>query len=271
MATGGVSAARLARLQSDVERLRVEYDSAATLQANLAEQVQAWLGDVALADPVLTLPEAPTRVDRPADAHPVLARLSAQQLASQARVVAARASAAVTLMPGAGLMTGPDMPIGFLVTVGLRWPGFGSGQARIDGQVASAQADGEALAADKQARARRIAAAMAQTWASLQELQARRDGVRHRVLPLAERAVQAAMPAVASGAGAAVELAEGAHRLVDVELQLLALDDAWLAARARWLWLRDGDPEAQAMPASGAMALPSAAVPEPTPGGMPGM
>ncbi len=270
MATGGVSAARLARLQAEVERLRVEQESVAHLTANLAEQVRLWLGDLPLADPVLTLPDAPTRTDR-ANEHPVLARLTAQQVAAQARASAARATSAMTLMPGAGLMTGPDMPIGILVTVGLRWPGFGSGQDRIDGVVAAALADGAALTAEKQARARRIAAAMAQQWASLQELQVRREGLRNRVLPLAERAVHAAMPAVASGTGAAVELAEAEHRLVDLELQLLTLDDAWLTARARWLWLRDGDPEGQAMPSAGAMALPSSAVPEPTPGGMPGM
>ena len=271
MATGGVSAARLARLQAEIERLRVEQESVAQLTANLAEQVQIWLGDTPLADPVLTLPDAPTRADRSVDQHPVLARLTAPQAAAHARVAAARAGSALTLMPGAGLMTGPDMPIGFLVTVGLRWPGFGSGQDRIDGQVNAALADGAALVAEKQSRTRRIAAAQAQAWATLQELKVRRDGLRHRVLPLAERAVHAGLPAVASGAGAAVELAEAEHRLVDLELQLLTLDDAWLAARARWFWLRDGDPEGQTMPSAGGVALPSASVPEPTPGGMPGM
>ncbi len=270
MATGGVSAARLARLQADVERLRVELDGVAQQQAGVAQQLQLWLGDTPLAAPVLTLPDAPTLAQGETE-HPVLARLTAQQLAAQARATAARAGSALTLMPGAGLMTGPDMPIGFLVTVGVRWPGFGAGQDRIDGQVDAAHAESAALAADKQARSRRIAAGLAQTWTAMRELHTRREGLRTRVLPLAERAVHAAMPAVASGTGAAVELAEAEHRLVDLELQLLALDDAWLAARARWLWLRDGDPEGQAMAPAGTMALPSAAVPEPSPGGMPGM
>ena len=216
------------------------------------------------------MPDAPTRVDHAGVEHPVLARIAAQQAAAQARVTAAKASSALTLMPGVGLMNGPDMPIGFLLTVGLRWPGFGSGRDRVDGQVVAAQSDAAALSADKQARSRRIAVALAQSWTAMQELQARRVGLRDRVLPLAERAVHAAMPAVASGTGAAVELAESEHRLVDLELQLVALDDAWLAARARWLWLRDGDPDAAAM-SSTAISLPNPAVPEPTPGGMPGM
>ena len=220
--------------KAEIERLRVEQESVAQLTANLAEQVQIWLGDTPLADPVLTLPDAPTRADRSVDQHPVLARLTAQQAAAHAR-------------------------------------GCGSGQDRIDGQVNAALADGAALVAEKQSRTRRIAAAQAQAWATLQELKVRRDGLRHRVLPLAERAVHAGLPAVASGAGAAVELAEAEHRLVDLELQLLTLDDAWLAARARWFWLRDGDPEGQTMPSAGGVALPSASVPEPTPGGMPGM
>ena len=271
MATGGVTAARLARLQTDVERLRVEQDALTHGIANLGKEVQLWLGDTPLSDPVLALPEAPTQLEQPDESHPVLARLTAQEVAAQARVTAANASSALTLMPGAGVMTGPDMPIGFLVTVGVRWPGFGKGRDRIAGQVESARADGEALVAEKRAKTRRIAVAMAQAWTAMEDVRLRRHGLHSRVLPLAERAVHAAMPAVASGTGAAVDLIEAEHRLVDLELQIVALDDAWLAARARWLWLRDGDPEGQAMAPGGGNALPSPTVPEPTPGGMPGM
>jgi outer membrane protein TolC len=271
MATGGVTAARLARLQTDVERLRVDRDVLTRAMANLGKEVQLWLGETPLADPVLALPEAPTQGQALDAGHPVLARLTAQEVAAQARVTAANASSALTLMPGLGVMTGPDMPIGFLVTVGLRWPGFGKGRDRIAGQVESARADGEALAAEKRSKTRRISAAMAQAWTTMEQVHMQRQGLHGRVLPLAERAVHAAMPAVASGTGTAIELIEAEHRLVELELQLVALDDAWMTARARWLWLRDGDPEGQAMSPSGAAALPNPTVPEPTPGGMPGM
>lgn len=269
MATGGVSAARLARLQAEVERLRVENESVAAAIPNVSKQLQLWLPLTPSDGPELELPPAPTPLNAPADDHPALARLAAEEAVALARVVAARTGAAVTLMPGAGLMTGPDMPIGLLVTVGLRWPGFGAGQARIDAQVDAAGLSRTAIAAEGAARRRRLATALAGAWSTMREVAVRRDGLRSKVLPLYERAIQAGMPAVAAGMGSALELAEAEHRLVEIELQLVGLDDAWLAARARWLWLRDGDPDAAAMgePAT----LPNAAVPEPTPGGMPGM
>ncbi len=245
----GVSVGRLVRLQAEIETLHVEIE---TVDAGLPlarHRLNALLGratDAELGAPSLDLPEDETRVEGLAANHPALERLDRLAAAARARSRSEAAANALTLMPGAGVMTMEGMTVGFLLTVGVVAPGLQPGRSRA--RVAEGMAEAEALGLSKRARERDLAAALDEASGRLQQIEVRRKGLRDKVLPALRKAVQAAIPSLVAGTGTVAEIAEGMHRLHEVDLQFVDLDTQWLLARAALLQLRESDSGSSSAP-----------------------
>jgi outer membrane protein TolC len=257
LAAGGLATVtRLARMHAEAEQVRVERDAVdaglplvrARLNALLARPVGSELAEPDLSIPALDLAEEPSGTQ-----HPTLERLQREAAAGRARSRAEKAALSPTLMPGAGVMTMQDMPIGFMVTLGMTLPDFRPSVGRA--RIATGLAEAEAADLQALARSRDITAALAEAKARLVQLDVRRRGLRARVLPALRKVVDAAVPLLASGQGNAADIAESLRRLVTVDLQVVELDTQWLIARAGWLQAHEADPPGMAvmpvqMPAS---------------------
>lgn len=241
-----VPASRLAQSEADIAALRAQQ-----------EAVQAALPDAALALRQFTgadfshaaseLPAAPTPID--VARHPAVAKLAARARQAVAQAQVARTSDEWTVVPSAGLMTMPDMPVGLMLSVGLR-PGAVTSaeqqrlQARADLSLAAARLQQAYADAFQQRLAARCAAAdseLRQTWVRLRALQ-------EKVLPAQRRAVDAALPGIASGSRSVSDVLEARHRLANVELQIADLETQWLVQRAARIRLQTADDDMPAMP-----------------------
>lgn len=273
----GPTPARLVRIQSEIESLRVEHEAVAAALPDAALRLNLLLGrpagtpvplpDLALPAFDLAAAEAASTLAAQAD-HPASRRLALQATAARTAARAEAAAGSAMLMPGAGVMTMPHVPVAFLVTVGVTLPRFGPGDGRI--QAAVAQAAGEATALDQTAAAtgRALAAALTEALGQVRQAQVRRSGWRDRVVPGLQRAFEATLPALATGGGTVGEVAEALRRLAEAELQRVDLDTQWLRARATWLALREtgGARASTPQPAAGTAATPMGDA-----GGMAGM
>lgn len=259
MAAGqSVGLNRITRLQVEIATLEVEREAQLAARPGAQARLNALMGQplsAPLAEPDLALPDEPLPDMVEVHDHPVLRRVRLQIEAARARSRAETAASRPTLMPGAGLMSMHDMPIGFMVTLGIGAPDWLAGK-RAQARAGEGLADAAALELTAAAKVRTLTVALVAARSQLQQIEARRRGLHERVLPALRKVVRADLPALISGSGSVIEVIESTRRLREVELQLVDLDTQWLQARAAWL---------QALRAeTGAMEGGSAA---PSPGG----
>ena len=244
-----VSSLRQAQAQADAEGLRVELVALEAGLPALQQQLAQWTGESVedLGQPSLELPAAPTHtIDW--DAHPALLKLASQQRALQARAKAESAAAGWTVTPGLGLMTMDEMPWGLMLSLALR-PGDWPDRQRSAAKVAATHGEATALMPMRQDKMLRMRAALAQADGELKQLQVRRQSLVERVIPALRRAVQAALPGLASGAVTVADILEAEHRLRTYDLQQVDLEGAWLQARARRIRLETAEVDGMAVSA----------------------
>lgn len=244
----GATAAQLARFDADTAALHAERAAVAAEEGLLRLQADAVLGDVEappvelVDEPALALlPEEVTAghgvIPDPAALaqHPTLRRLALVGAAQRLQVRAARAAGAPTVSPGVGLMSMPGMPIGVMVSVGLAFPTLPHTRQRVEDRVRAAALGVDAVTLRQHAEVRRLRAALASGLGELAALAARRRALVEGVLPARERAVAAAVAAVGAGAAGVVDVLAERHALLRLELEIVAVEGAWLQARAALL------------------------------------
>lgn len=243
-----VPQARLARMAAEIEVFRA--DVASVDAALLAERARlnvllGRMADAPLLPPERDLPTSALpglRADGSLDPkvlqdHPSLERLRRSAAASRARSRAEQAATQATVTPGLGVMTMAQMPVALMFTVGVRWVDWPAFRERNQARVAEGLAEAQAADLTSAARMRSLQANLQQAAGRLRELEARRAGLRDKVLPLMHQAVQASVPALAAGTGSVAEVFEGSHRLAALDFQLADLETEWLLARASYLRL----------------------------------
>ncbi len=243
---------RLWRMQANVAELNANLEALQTLEPALQASVQALMGQATqteLPAPDLRLPEGPLEVN-PANLltdHPTLARRNLQAEAAKAQAKAESAANAGVLMPGVGVMSMADMPFGLVLMVGATLPGWGASKERAAARAGMGVHQALALEAETQAWSRGWLAQMHEVSGRLRSLTARRDRLANTVMPLLRKAAQADTPGLVTGNTTVFDIYEALHQQVQLELNLVDLDTAWLQARAQYLRLERGD-------GSGAMA-----------------
>lgn len=246
-----VSSLRLAQAQADAEGLRVELAALDAGLPGLVQQLAQWTGESVedLGQPSLELPAAPTHTIE-WETHPSMLKLASQQRVLQARAKAETAAAGWTVTPGLGIMTMDEMPWGLMVSLALR-PGDWPDRQRSEAKVAATKGESSALMPMRQDKILRMRAALAQADSELHQLQVRRQSLVERVIPALRRAVQAALPGLASGTVTVADILEAEHRLLSYDLQLVDLEGSWLQARARRIRLETAETDGMAVATGG--------------------
>lgn len=247
-----VSTLRLAQAQADAEGLRAEVAAVQAALPGLKQQLALWMGMSAdeLAEPALALPEAPTQALDWAQ-HPALHKVEVARRSLKLRAQAEALAAGWTVTPGVGLMTMDQMPWGLMLSLALR-PGDWPDRQRSDAKAASTRGEADALMPMQRDRLQRLQGAVVQADSELRQLELRRTSLTQRVIPALRRAVQAALPGLASGAVSVADVVEAEHRLLNFDLQLADLEAQWLQARARRIRLETSDGEGPAVSGGGA-------------------
>lgn len=246
-----VSSLRLAQAQADAEGLRVELAALEAGLPGLQQQLVQWTGESldSLGQPSLALPAAPSQTIA-WDDHPAMLKLASQQRVLQARAKAETAAAGWTMTPGLGIMTMDEMPWGLMVSLALR-PGDWPDRKRSEAKVAATHGEAGALMPMRKDKLLRLRAALAQADSELKQLLVRRQSLVERVIPALRRAVQAALPGLASGAVTVADILEAEHRLLAYDLQLVDLESSWLQARARRIRLETAEVDGMAVTTGG--------------------
>lgn len=255
-----VSTLRLAQAQADAEGLRAEVAAVEAALPGLKRQVALWM-DVAvdeLGEPELGLPAAPSEA-MDWSSHPALQKVEAARRALKARAQLEAAAAGWTVTPGVGLMTMDQMPWGLMLSLALR-PGDWPDRQRSAAKVAATQGEAAALMPMQRDRLQRLQGAVVQVDSELLQLQLRRASLTDKVVPALRRAVQAALPGLASGAVSVADVIEAEHRLLSFDLQLADLEAQWLQARARRIRLQTSDGDGPALGGGGGGAMASGAM-----------
>lgn len=242
-----VSTLRLAQAQADAEGLRAEVAAVQAALPGLKQQLALWMGIAAdeLGEPELGLPAAPTQV-LDWSRHPALQKVEAAQRSLKARAQAESAAAGWTVTPGLGLMTMDQMPWGLMLSLALR-PGDWPDRQRSNAKAAATQGESDALMPMQRDRLQRLQGAVVQAESELRQLELRRESLTQKVIPSLRRAVQAALPGLASGAVSVADVVEAEHRLLSFDLQLADLEAQWLQARARRIRLQTSDGDGPAL------------------------
>ncbi|MBM4343214.1 MAG: TolC family protein [Deltaproteobacteria bacterium] len=243
-----VSASRLAQAQADIAQLEAQRLAVAAALPGALAELEAWMGEPVRDKPAADLPEAPSPVSL--DDHPAVARLAAQGVAAARLAQAERSADAWTVTPSAGLMTMPGMPVGLMLSVGVR-PGAWTEaeKQRLQGRAATALDSRQTQQSLAQAVRRRLKARLAAADGALLQLGVQVQALRDRVLPAQRRAVTAAMPALAAGSRSVADVLEAQHRLVALDLQIADLETQWLTQRAARIRLETADSDG--MPSMG--------------------